>query len=278
MAITLSIRLGPLRTREHALIVPLTKRTPDGTLYERPALIESLLLQLFGLPPDELIARASIRDRTAPDYIPSECLVYLIRTTGQGPSSWFEPLYKLLVERVLRALPRAGGVDNDIDFVRERVRDLVFDRFVEMLASDRQHRDDKLDFFEVRFDRRVKFMRVDAWRKAKREENPKRPIEDERDGALAPEVEAAAGGVDLFDTDGFSDPVFRSRLYAAIDDLPPEQCRTMHLLLLGWPIDSSDPEVMTIAKALDCTARSVRNYRKRAVTTLAARFNPKDDQ
>lgn len=260
------------------MIVPLTKRRPDGTLYERPPSIESLLVHLPGLPRDRLIARAGIRDRTDRDYIPSECLVYLVRTSYQDSSSWFEPLYKLLMERLLRALPTAAGMNNDIDFVRERVRDLVFDRFVEMLARDRQHRDDKMDFFEIRFDRRVKFMRVDAWRKAEREESPKRPIENDSDGALAPEVEAAAGGVDLFDTEGISDPVFRSRLYAAIDDLPPEQCRTMHLLLLGWPIDSSDPEVMTIAKALECTDRSVRNYRKRAVATLATRFNQKDDQ
>jgi DNA-directed RNA polymerase specialized sigma24 family protein len=52
----------------------------------------------------------------------------------------------------------------------------------------------------------------------------------------------------------------------------------MHLLLLGWQIHSSDPSVMTIAKALGCSDRSVRNYQSRAMKTLGDLFNPGDDQ
>ena len=88
----------------------------------------------------------------------------------------------------------------------------------------------------------------------------------------------AATAVDPFEASIFSDPLFRYRVYLAIDDLPPEQSRTMHLLLLGWPIHSNDPAVMTIAKALGCSDRSVRSHRTRALKTLAALFNPGDDQ
>jgi DNA-directed RNA polymerase specialized sigma24 family protein len=35
---------------------------------------------------------------------------------------------------------------------------------------------------------------------------------------------------------------------------------------------------MTIAKALGCTERSVRNYRDRALKTLKALFNQEDEQ
>ena len=49
-----------------------------------------------------------------------------------------------------------------------------------------------------------------------------------------------ATAVDPFEANIFSDPLFRDRVYLAIDDLPPEQSRTMHLLLLGWPIHSND--------------------------------------
>lgn len=261
------------------MIVPLTKRKKDGTLYERPDPIGPLLTQLTDLSRDELLERARIRDRAHPGYIPSECLLYFVRASRRDNSdAWFERLYKILVERVLRSVPRVESGGNSASLTSERIRNSVFDRFVEMLASDRRRPDDKLDFFEVRFDLAIKRLRLDAQDQAWREESRTRPLDDEGEGAPRMDVEAAAGGGNPFDDNIFSDPIFRERLYSAIDTLPPEQSRTMHLLFLGWPTHSSDPEVMTIAKALNCSDRSVRNYRERAVKTLAALFNHGDDQ
>jgi hypothetical protein len=261
------------------LIVPLTRRKKDGTLYERPDPIGALLIQLAGLSRDELLERVRIRDRAHPDYVPSECLLYFVRASRQDNSdAWFERLYKILVERVLRSVPRAEGGGNSTALTNERIRNSVFDRFVDMLASDRRQRDNKLDFFEVRFDLAIKRLRLDAQDKAWREESRTQPLEDEGEGVPAADLERAAGDGNPFNDNIFSDPVFREQLYSAIDALPPEQSRTMHLLFLGWPIHSSDPEVLTIAKALKCSDRSVRNYRERAMKTLAALFNHGDDQ
>lgn len=261
------------------MIVPLTKRKKDGTLYERPDPIGPLLVQLAEFSRDELIERARIRDRAHPHFVPSECLLYFVRASRQENSeAWFERLYKILVERILRSVPRVDGGGNSAALTAERIRNSVFDRFVAMLASDRRQPDDKLDFFEVRFDLAIKRLRLDAQDQAWREENRTRPLEDEGDGSPLADVETAAGGSNPFDDDICSDPIFRERLYAAIDALPPEQSRTMHLLLLGWPTQSSDPEAMTIAKALNCSDRSVRNYRERAMKTLAALFDHGDDK
>ncbi|MDX3807688.1 DNA-binding response regulator [Bosea thiooxidans] len=261
------------------MIVPLTRRKKCGALYERPAPIEPLLIQLAALSRDELVERAAIRDRAHPEYVPSECVLYFVRASRRDNSdAWFERLYKILVERVLRSVPRAESGGNSTSLTSERIRNLVFDRFVEMLASDRRQADDKLDFFEVRFDLAIKRLRLDAQDLAWREESRTRPLDDEGDGALSADVEAAEVSSNPFDDDIFSDPIFRERLYSAIDSLPPEQSRTMHLLLLGWPTYSSDPEVMTIAKALQCSDRSIRNYRERAMKTLAALFNHGNDQ
>lgn len=260
------------------MIAPLTKRKKDGTLYHRPDPIEPLLHQLAQLSREQLLDRARITDRKHPHYVPSECLLYFVRASRRDNSDlWFERLYKILVERVQRSMRRAES-GYTADLTLEKIRNMVFDRFVEMLASDRREPGDKLDFFEVRFDQAIKRLRLDAQEKAWREQRRTQPIEDEDDHAALALDEPATDMGNPFCENNFSDPVFRERLYSAIDDLPPEQSRTMHLLLLGWPTHSSDPEVMTIAKALGCTDRSVRNYRDRAMKTLAALFNPGDDQ
>jgi len=91
-------------------IVPLTKRRLTGEFYTRVPRVEELLAELTILERDQLIARAAISNRTDPDYIPSECLVYFIRASrNDNGEAWFERLYKLLAERLLRALPREGN-------------------------------------------------------------------------------------------------------------------------------------------------------------------------
>ena len=55
---------------------------------------------------------------------------------------------------------------------------------------------------------------------------------------------------------------------AAIDALPPEQIRIMHMLRQGFPIDSKEPDVMTIAKALGRSEKTIRTYRDKAIATL----------
>lgn len=258
------------------MIVPLTKRKQDGTLYMRSDNIEALLVQLAELSRDDLLARAAIRKRTDPLYIPTECLLYFVRASRHDNSdAWFERLYKILQERVLRTLPRIDGGSGPISLTSEQIRNAVFDRFVEMLASDRRQADDKLDFYEIRFDMALKRLRLDAQEKAWNEANRSCSFDPDEDCGSVPDDDEAASYA--IGDDIFSDPFFRKRVYAAIDTLPPEQSRTMHLLLLGWPIDSNDPEVMTIAKALGRTERSVRNYRDRALKMLTALFNQEDE-
>ena len=252
------------------MIAPLTRKKKDGTLYRRPDKVEALLPTLCDLSRDGLLQRARIRNRKDPFYIPSECLVHFIRASRhENSDAWFERLYKVLAERVMRAVPTAsGGTASATD---ERIRDAVLTS-AELLEGV----DDRLDFFETRFDLAIKRLRRDAQERVRREANRSDSMDDE-EGAAA-ETAAAAGATNPLDAEIFSDPLFRERLYVAIDSLPPEQSRTMHLLLIGWQIHSSDPSVMPIAKALDCSDRSVRNYRDRALKTLGALFNPGDDE
>src|SRR3954454_23117683 len=121
--------------REIKLITPLRKRTLDETPYKRDSKVEALLAKLELLPRAELVARCQIADRSDPGYVPSECLMHFVRATRQDNSDQhFERLYKILLSRVLRALPNHEKSDGElvrISQTKSRIRDAAFDRFTE---------------------------------------------------------------------------------------------------------------------------------------------------
>ncbi|WP_437412380.1 DNA-binding response regulator [Sinorhizobium meliloti] len=255
----------------YAVVVPLRKRRLTGEVYERDRKVETLIAELAALPRDELIGRAAIRKRSDPGYVPSECLVYFIRASRhENSETWFERLYRILMERVLRSVPRSESSDGKTEsLTRSVIRDKVFSRFVEMLSADRASYVDKLDYFEVRFDGAVASLRRDAQEQAWRDENRSQPLEyDEESGELTAQVERAAGAHDPFAAHDLDDPVYRSRLDAAIEALPPEQIRIIHMLKEGFPIDSKEPDVMTISKALGRSEKTIRTYRDKAIAAL----------
>ncbi|WP_192247487.1 response regulator transcription factor [Mesorhizobium caraganae] len=259
--------------RRPAAVTPLRKRRLSGELYKRDQRVEALIAELAGLSRDELIARAAIRKRSDPGYVPSECLVYFIRASRRDNNEmWFERLYRILIERVMRSLSRAESPDGKTEsLTRGVVRDRVFGRFVELLSADRSAYVDKVDYFEVRFDGALASLRRDAQEQAWRDENRSRPLEyDEESGELSPEVEAAAGAHDPFVLSDLDDPAYRFRLDAAIAALPIEQSRIIHMLRQGFPIDSKEPDVMTIAQALGRSEKTVRTYRDKAFAALRA--------
>lgn len=255
-----------------SIVTPLRKRRLSGELYTRGPKIETLIGELAVLSRDALIARAEIKRRSDPGYVPSECLVYFIRASRRDNNeAWFERLYRILIERVLRSLPRAESRDGKTEsHKRGLVRDKVYDRFVALLSKDRAAYLDKVDYFEVRFDGALANLRRDAQDQVWRDENRSQPLYDEESSELLPEVEAAAGTYNPLATSDFDDPAYRSRLDAAIEALPREQSRIIQMLREGFPIDSKEPEVMTIAKALGRSEKTVRTYRDKAFAALRA--------
>lgn len=255
------------------MIAPLRKRTLGGTLYERDAKIQDLLVRLELLPRADLVGRCQIIDRTDPNYVPSECLMYFVRAARQDNSDrHFERLYKVLLSRLTRALPSPEANDGQVTRIsqtKSRIRDIAFDRFTEALAADRQDYSEKLDFFEVRFDGAVANLRRDAQDIVWREANRTTTIEyDPETNEPSPEVEEAAGSFNPFENLEAED--YRSRLDAAIDTLPPEQIRIIQMLRQGFPIDSTDPDVVTIAKTLRKSEKTIRLHRDRAFKALRA--------
>ena len=155
-------------------------------------------------------------------------------------------LYKVLSARVLRALPSGDAANGQTRSLKmERIQDKVYERFVEMLAGDRQAYDDRLDFFEIRFDMALKRLRQDARRQAWRDENRTQTISyDDDTGELSSEIEKAAGSVNLLEGLEIDDEAFRLGLDAAIETLPAEQSRTIQMLMLDYQIHSEDPNAL----------------------------------
>jgi len=250
----------------------LRKKTLNGDLYVREPRVESLLVELSELSRENLIERAVIPNRSDSLYLPSECLLYFLRDSCiEGDEAWFERLYRILAERVLRSLPRAENFDGKTASITdEAIRDLAFGQFVELLAADRHSYLEMLDFFEVHFDGALANLRKDAQKRVWREANRSKPLEYEEEdgGELTVEVEQAAGSYDPIEKSDLDDSAYRLRLEAAIDTLPTEQRRIIHLLVQDFPIDSNDPGVMTIAKVLGRSEKTIRTYRDKAFATL----------
>jgi hypothetical protein len=244
----------------------------DGRPYKRPDNVERLLEALDALPRTEILARCTIRDRSDPDYVPSECLLYFVRASrSDNANDHFERLYRILTKRVLATLPKAMtvGETEQISRTKSRIQEKAFDRFVEILAEDRQTQSAKLDYFEVRFDGALANLRRDAQEQAWREEKRTSQLEhDPETNELSDEVERALGSFNPFDPTQLGGKDYRLGLDAAIDALPPLQSRIITMLRQGYQIDSKNPNVMTIAKALKKSEKTIRTHRDLALISL----------
>jgi hypothetical protein len=232
-----------------------------------------LLGELLTLPHGALVLRCEIRDRKDPAYVPSECLVHLVRARkADNSDALFERLYKLLAARILQALPNPDSRQGDkvaVSLTKSRIRENVFDRFIEILASDRAGYDERLDYFEIRFDGALANLRRDARSQAWSEENRTVALElDAETHEPSPEVNKALENFDPFSPEKINGEDYRFRLLRAIETLPPEQSRIVTMIGRGIPIDSTDPYAITIAKTLGKVEKTIRKHRDLAFETI----------
>jgi hypothetical protein len=254
---------------------PLRKLKPDRTLYQRRAEIESSLDDLLQLSRSAIGDRCRISDAADLGYLPSECLLHLIRTCRSDNSDrFFETLFRVLRQRVLARTPNPE-IGRDAEgkvLVSQRnikIAEYVIDRFQGMLMLDRAGYDERLDYFEVNFDAALATLRLDGRKKAFRDEKRSEPMTyDDETSELNAEIEKAAAAQNPISESRLDDPAYRSRLYASIDSLPDDQRRVIDLLLRGFQIDSTEPGVQSITQIIGCAEKTVRNRRDRAYATI----------
>ncbi len=260
------------RERATPSVAALRTRKPDGTLYERPKEVEETIAILSLLPASELAERACIEDANHPDYVPSECVLYFIRRPAFGEdNSALRELFVILRQRVLRAVPvlrrRLPGSKKVAESAADlEIQEAVLHKFQELLCGEY---DERLDFYECRFNRALALLRSTARRDVRRELSHFEPMALDGDSSeFTREVEMALAASRSPAADQSEDFLFRSKLHVAISSLPAEERRVVELLREGMPIDSKDTEVLTITKVVGCTEKTVRNRRDRAYAGL----------
>lgn len=234
--------------------------------------VEDQLLGLVELPFDEVVARCAITTRTHPDYVRPEGLVHMLRRTRDDNSdARFNRLFPLLLKRIAMALPRAEREKDNkvmVDATVSAINEAALNRVLVLLTLDRSG-GDRLDFYEVHFDEAVAKLRAKARGTIGRRAARATPIElDPETNELPLHVERAAAELDEPDDAFLFDPIFRSRLLAAIDDLPVEQKEVVTMTMANIQSESKDPAIPSISAILDIDPRTVHNRRIRAVLAL----------
>ena len=253
-------------------IIPLRKRTKEGTLYVRPLEIEQVIAETLEIPFEDFMKQAKQKKREHPDYLPSEVLVHRIRATRcNDTDDQFNALYTVLSERIRRSCPnsaiRADGKTGEVGKLVD-VREYVADRFVSLILKDRENYAEGLDIFEARFDRAVGLLRKDAFRKVSRQEKPLTSLEYDESGDIPDEVEEYFPLLNPRLMTPEEEITYRFQVRRAIDSLPEMERRVIDMLEAGIPIETSTPDQPSIAGVLGCTPKTVRNRRDRAVQKL----------
>ncbi len=256
-------------------VEPLRKRK-DGELYARPAAIEDAIAGLMRLTKEEFLQRIEAEDSA--DRVPSECLLYFVRRPPfAADRDVLRVLFTAIRQRVLKAVPvpkrhiAGKKAENSIDL---DIRDAVLGKFQELLCKDRQEYQERLDFFECRFNAGVARLRTTARRDICKDAAHLTPlVHDNESNEPHPEVEQALSCI----TDSFEGPetdfLYRSKIHAAISSLPLDQRRVVELFLKDIPIDPQGTDTMTMVKILGCCEKTVRNRLKRAFAKLAELLN-----
>jgi hypothetical protein len=255
-------------------ITPLRKLTKSGELYQRQPEIEAKLLELDSLPMKERLIQCQIVDHKDPMYVPSECILHFVRTARENPDgTYYAGLYKVLIARVLKQLPKRTNKSDKEALSDALIRENALGAFCELLADDVLDYAERLDFFEVRFMLAVRTLRINAYREVKGYDEGKESIDSEDENeVLKKEVENAIQSYNPFDPKILSISDYRFELDSAIEKLPDLQKRILQLLKLGMPIDSIDPNIVTISKTLKKSEKTIRSHRDKAFATIRHRL------
>lgn len=247
---------------------PLTKKTIDGRLYRRRALTEELIHTCQKLTFEELSNQALISIRKDPRYLPSEVLVFFLRQTKTHNSdNQFDMLYQILQERIKRVCPRPE-TNEGINIQLLDAQDFVLDDFAERVMCDRQEYEEKLDGYEVAFDRMIARRKTDAMRKMYSRDKPTTQLENDYNEEISDEVEKSLVLLNPDILSAEDDITYRFQLQRAIDTLPIDEKQVINMIFAGIPSESTELNVSTISKLLKCGPQTVRNRRNRAVKKL----------
>lgn len=247
-------------------LTPLTKNRKDGQTYARRPSTTQSLLDLAAWSRDDILRRLDQRDQRHPDFIETECVVYLLREANRqgNRSDWFNRLFEHLDRRLDQNLrwAIAYGAINDAESLREDIKQ----EFYVLLAKGLRNEPERLDPFEVFFDKAFAALRTNCLNKAKRPERRQTGLMDgKQDGQeegeheiaqLEPENPMGLNEIEL--------SLFRSQASALIDHLPDKEKRAVKLVLQGHHVEASSPDKPSVAEICGVDVRTINNWLRKA--------------
>lgn len=226
---------------------PSTKRDQKGALYVRPPGIESKIDAVIEQNDwARLGERARVTDRNAPDYLPSECLVHLIRDAirrdDQRLATVLMPPLLVRCEAILIRKVPDSGLRN-----AEAVREEILSNFQLLFTDDAA--EDALDFYECRFGRAFKALRINHVRAE---------ISQRKELTDLPEVSNADGEI-MLDDDMLArlsraarigpsqeDAMYLPQVLKAVNDLPEDQRQAVVLRRVIGHEESVTAEILKV--------------------------------
>ncbi|MET4493708.1 hypothetical protein ABIA94_009316 [Bradyrhizobium sp. LA7.1] len=234
---------------------PLTKKT-----LARPPGIERKIDIALTQDWATLSRRARDPNPQSDTFLPSECLVHLLRDAiRRGDDRIARVLMPQLLTRAEDNLKRTvpNGRMRDAESVRH---DILSDLAMMFTQDGTEGHEDELDFYECRFGRALRFLRIDRVRKAvaARRQLTDLPQSEGRDApALDDEMLARLSRVASIGSSQ-EDALYLPQVIAALDNLPADQKEAVVLRrIIGHEEEAA-------AKILDVDGRTVRNRLSRA--------------
>jgi DNA-directed RNA polymerase specialized sigma24 family protein len=252
----------------------LNKVTKGGDGYQRLPDIETSIEGALRQDLDEQLRRANIRDPAEPAYMPSECLVHLVREARlTGNKRAVERLLTPLLSRCERRLSRTIP-DSWPD--AQGLREEVLQAFGELLARvGTNHDATALDLFECKFNKGLAALRYKRLRKeinrtkwfctiADEVDDDGQPIDpNETLARLSRAAQSPANQEDF---------VYLSETLEAVKSLPAAQRRAVELCCLqGYAPGSEDPNEVTAATICGVTGTAIRKSLRKAAEKLKNR-------
>ena len=243
------------------------KRRSNGELYTRPPAVETQIAEALKLDLATLRKRLKITNHQTLGYLQSECLMHLIREAMRAGDSdrrdMVLPVLLLRCEIILqKKIP-----DSDL-FDAASLRDEVLGQFGEMLANANPN---ELDFFECRFNNAFRTFRID---RVKGEVNRLKetspfpwPSGGEREESDEDVLARLSDAVRTPLTQ--ESRVFLSEVWKAFMALPKEELQAVIFChVMGYKVESEDPNEVTAATLCNCSGRTIRNRLAQASTKL----------
>jgi hypothetical protein len=251
-----------------AMVRPLIKKKQNGEQYTRPPGIEAKIDKALGQDVRTLATWAHITDNRSSEYLPSECLVHLIRDAIRGgddrvATALMRPLL-IRCEANLRTKVSDGQIRNAV-----ALREEVLSSFGLMFAEDgTEGHKDELDYYECKFGSALRTLRIDHVRSefSRRRELTDLPESHDREGGASFDSDALARLSEMARTKpAQEDRVYLHQVLKAVSELPPDERRAVVLRrVLGYDEESADPSKRTVATICEVEGRTIRNRLSRA--------------